>query len=100
MRLPLYYNWRNLLARKLSTSLTFAIVAVVVFVLALLLSFVAGIRAALVATGSPQNLIVLKSGATAEATSLLTYEEAARLPLDDDSPIVAEVASHPSHPDK
>ena len=79
MRLPLYYNWRNLLARKLSTCLTFAIVAVVVFVLALLLSFVAGIRAALVATGSPQNLIVLKSGATAEATSLLTYEEAARL---------------------
>jgi cytochrome c oxidase cbb3-type subunit 4 len=28
------------------------------------------------------------------------YEEAARLPLDDDSPIVADVASHPSHPDK
>ena len=51
MALPLYYNWRNLLARKLSTALTFVVVAVVVFVLALLLSFAAGIRASLVATG-------------------------------------------------
>jgi cytochrome c oxidase cbb3-type subunit IV len=28
------------------------------------------------------------------------YEEAARLPLDDDSPFVPDAASHPSHPDK
>ena len=28
------------------------------------------------------------------------YEEAARLPLDDDSQFVAEGTSHPSHPDK
>ena len=28
------------------------------------------------------------------------YEEAARLPLDDDSPYVAEGTGHPSHPDK
>ena len=28
------------------------------------------------------------------------YEEAARLPLDDDSPYVTEGTGHPSHPDK
>lgn len=28
------------------------------------------------------------------------YEEAARLPLDDDSPVISEGGGHPSHPDK
>jgi ABC-type lipoprotein release transport system permease subunit len=77
--LPLYYNWRNLLARKLSTALTFTVVAVVVFVLALLLSFAAGIQASLVASGRPDNVIVLKPGATAESTSIIRPEEMARL---------------------
>jgi putative ABC transport system permease protein len=77
--LPLYYNWRNVLARKLSTALTFVVVAVVVFVLALLLSFAAGIRASLAVSGRPDNLIVLKPGATAESTSILRPEEISRL---------------------
>ncbi len=79
MALPLYYNWRNLLRRKFSTVLTFVVVAVVVLVLAVLLSFALGIRASLAATGSPNNLIVLKPGATAESTSLLMPAEVARL---------------------
>jgi putative ABC transport system permease protein len=73
------YNWRNLRVRKLSTSLTFAIVAVVVAVLAVLLSFSEGIRASMKATGSPGNVIVLQNGATAESTSIITPEEAARV---------------------
>jgi ABC-type lipoprotein release transport system permease subunit len=77
--LPLSYNWANVVGRKLSTGLTFLVVAVVVFVLALLLSFAAGIRASLVATGSPENVIVLKPGATAESTSILDTDEVARL---------------------
>jgi len=28
------------------------------------------------------------------------YEEAAQLPLDDDSPLIPESSGHPSHPDK
>ncbi|MCG3127976.1 MAG: hypothetical protein CHACPFDD_02849 [Phycisphaerae bacterium] len=79
MILPLSYNWRNLFVRKLSTGLTFIVVAVIVLVLAVLLSFAAGIRASLVATGSPLNLIVLKPGATAESTSILQPEEIARV---------------------
>src|SRR5690554_3851597 len=79
MPLPLSYNWRNLFVRKLSTGLTFTLVAVVVFVLAVLLSFSEGIRASLVASGSPRNLIVLKPGSTSESTSIITPEETHRL---------------------
>jgi len=79
MPLPLYYNYRNLLRRRLSTTLTFLVVAVVVLVLSVLLSFAAGIRASLSATGSSGNLMVLKPGATAESTSLIQPEEAGRL---------------------
>jgi ABC-type lipoprotein release transport system permease subunit len=73
--LPLYYNWRNLAARKVSTGLTFVVVSVVVFVLALLLSFAAGIRASLVASGAAHNVVVLKPGATAESLSILWPDE-------------------------
>jgi len=79
MPLPLSYNWRNLFARKLSTGLTFVVVATVVFVLAVLLSFAAGIKASLVATGSPSNIIVLTPGATAESTSILRPDEVNRI---------------------
>jgi putative ABC transport system permease protein len=77
--LPLSYNWRNLFVRKLSTALTFVVVAAIVLVLAILLSFAAGIRASLAASGSPQNVIVIKPGATSESTSVILPEEAARI---------------------
>ncbi|GMV96739.1 MAG: ABC transporter permease [Phycisphaerae bacterium] len=79
MPLPLTYNWRNLFVRKLSTSLTFVMVAMVVFVLAVLLAFSEGIRASLAATGSPDNVIVLNPGSTAESTSIIVPEDAHRL---------------------
>ena len=79
MALPLYYNWRNLLRRKLSTSLTFVVVAAVVLVLSVLLSFAAGIRESLDASGSPRNVLVLKPGATAESTSMILPDEVGRL---------------------
>ncbi|MCO6436425.1 MAG: FtsX-like permease family protein [Phycisphaerae bacterium] len=80
MALPLSYNWRNLLVRKLSTTLTFVVVAVIVFVLAVLLSFAAGIQASLAITGSNRNVLVLAKGATSESTSIILPAEAARLP--------------------
>ncbi len=79
MALPLYYNWRNLFVRKLSTSLTFAVVATLVLVLCVLLSFAAGIRASLAVSGWPQNVLVLKPGATAESTSIITPDEKGRV---------------------
>lgn len=79
MALPLYYNWRNLFVRKLSNGLTFAVVAVLVLILCVLLSFAAGIRASLSASGAPDNVLVLKPGATAESTSIIVPEEYTRL---------------------
>lgn len=79
MPLPLTYNWRNLFVRKLSTGLTFVLVAMVVFVLAVLLAFSEGIRASLAATGSPENVIVLNPGSTAESTSIIIPSDANRL---------------------
>lgn len=79
MALPLYYNWRNLRRRRLSVTLTFFLVSVVVFVLSALLSFAAGIGASMAATGSSHNVIVLKPGSTAESTSILLPGEAARI---------------------
>lgn len=79
MALPLAYNWRNLFVRKFSTGLTFTIVAVVVCVLSVLLSFAAGIQASLSASGSPSNVLVLRPGATAESTSIIRPEESSRL---------------------
>lgn len=79
MVLPLSYNWRNIFVRKLSTALTVAVVAVVVFVLAVLLSFAAGIRAALASGAARNNVLVLAKGATAESTSIILSDEAGRL---------------------
>ncbi len=79
MRLPLYYTWHSLLRQKLNSLLTFVVVTIVVFVLCVLLSFAAGIRASLAATGSAANLLVLKPGSKAESTSLIMPEESARL---------------------
>lgn len=79
MRLPFIYSVRNLAVRKLSSTLTFLVIAVVVFVLAVLLSFAAGIRVSLAATGSPRNVIALAAGATAESTSVIFPDQVARL---------------------
>lgn len=65
--------------RKLSTLLTFSVIAIVIFVLSVLLSFAAGIQASLVATGSPQNILVLARGATSESTSLIFSDQVANL---------------------
>ncbi|MBI4719216.1 MAG: ABC transporter permease [Planctomycetes bacterium] len=79
MILPLTYNFRNLLVRKLSTVLTLTVVSVLVLVLTVLLSFAAGMHGSLAASGSGRNVIVLTPGATAESTSLLTPEEVGRV---------------------
>ena len=79
MALPLYYNWRNLLRRRMSTGLTFVVVTTVVFVLSVLLSFAAGIRESLAASGSARNVLVLKPGATSESTSMILQDEVGRL---------------------
>lgn len=55
------------------------VVGAVVFVLTSLLSFAAGIRASLAASGHPRNLVVLAPGATAESMSIILPDQGNRL---------------------
>ena len=75
--LPLNYVARNLRVRRVTTALTAAGMALVVYVFATVLMMTEGIRSTLVATGSPDNVIVLRKGAGAEINSAITREQAA-----------------------
>jgi len=69
MAIPLKYNFRNLLVRKMTTLATAGGIALVVVVTILLLSLVAGLKRMLVATGSVNNLVVTRKGATNDGSS-------------------------------
>src|SRR2546422_350297 len=72
--IPLKYNLRNLLMRKTTTLATAGGIALVVVVTILLLSLVAGLKRMLVATGSPNNLVVMRKGSTNDGSSSVTRE--------------------------
>lgn len=74
MRIPLAYNLRNLAARKVSTSLTALGIAAVAWVFIFTLALAGGFESALRSAGSPDNAIVIRSGSTAELTSILARE--------------------------
>src|SRR2546429_8408838 len=69
MRIPFSYIWRSLWARRLTTALTVGGVALVVFVFAGVLMLARGLEAALIETGSPDNVIVLRRSATSQPSS-------------------------------
>jgi len=75
--LPLAYVARNLWVRRVTTLLTAVGMALVVYVFATVLMMSEGIRATLVATGQPDNLIVLRRGAGAEINSGIDRTQAA-----------------------
>lgn len=75
--LPLSYIARNLWVRRVTTALTAGGMALVVYVFATVLMMSEGIKATLVATGQPDNVIVLRKGAGAEINSGVSREQAA-----------------------
>ncbi|MCK6600609.1 MAG: ABC transporter permease [Bacteroidetes bacterium] len=75
MKIPLSYNWRNLLARRLTTGLTVTGISLVVFVFAAVLMLAQGIEDTLVATGSEDNVILIREGSQSELMSSLTREQ-------------------------
>jgi len=75
--IPLAYIARNLWVRRVTTLLTAGGMALVVFVYATVLMMSEGIRATLVATGQPDNLLLLRKGAGAEINSGITRAQAA-----------------------
>jgi len=77
--IPLHYIARNLWVRRVTTALTAAGMALVVYVFATVLMMTEGIRATLVATGQADNVLVLRKGAGAEINSGIARAQAAIL---------------------
>ena len=77
MGIPLRYIVRNLRTRKLTTILTSAGMALVVFVFAAVQMLDTGLRATLVATGQPDNILVTRRGAGTEISSAVERTQAA-----------------------
>ena len=75
--IPVSYIWRNLWARKLTTILTAGGMALVVYVFATVLMLSAGLRETLIATGQPDNVLVIRRGAQTEVQSGIDRDSAA-----------------------
>lgn len=75
MKIPLTYNIRNLWTRRLTTSLTVAGIALVVFVFAAVLMLAQGVEDTMVATGSNDNVIILRKGSTSELLSAVSRDQ-------------------------
>jgi len=69
MAIPISYSFRNLWTRRLTTVLTAAGMALVVFVFAATLMLAEGLRKTLVDTGSYDNVVVIRKSANAEVQS-------------------------------
>lgn len=69
MGIPYYYSLRNLWTRRLTTCLTAAGMAMVVYVFAATLMLAEGLRKTLVETGSHDNVVVIRKAAGSEVQS-------------------------------
>jgi len=74
MKIPFVYNLRSIGQRPVSTAMTALGVSLVVAVFVAMLALANGFRAALVKTGSPGNVIVLRRGAASEMESGISRE--------------------------
>ncbi len=76
MKIPIIYNLRSLRQRPASTLTTALGMALVVAVFIAMNALANGFRAALITTGSPENVIVLRKGAQQEMNSVLDRQSA------------------------
>ena len=95
MAIPFVYNVRSVLKRWSSAVVAVLGVAGTVGVFVAMLSLAQGFRATLVASGSPQNAVVLRAGADSEMVSAVTLEDlrtigdAAGVARDDRGPLAS-----------
>ena len=75
MGIPLKYNLRNLVVRKVSTAMTVLGIALVVTVFLLVMSLAEGVRKTLSTTVSPLNIIVLRVGAQSDVQSYVSRDQ-------------------------
>jgi ABC-type lipoprotein release transport system permease subunit len=76
---PLAYNVRNLLVRRWTNAFSAGGIALVVAATMLLAALVGGLQHMLVATGEPDNLVVMRKGATNDGSSQIPREAARAL---------------------
>lgn len=84
------YNLRSMLVRKGTAIMTAMGIAMVVAVFVMTLSIAQGFRTTLVASGSPQNAIIMRKSATSETVSAVLKSE---LPLIESFPQIARDAN-------
>ena len=75
MAIPLKYNVRSLLVRRVSTAMTAGGIALVVAVFVIVMAMVTGIGATITDAGAPDNMVVVRRGATTETYSLMTLDQ-------------------------
>ena len=75
MAIPLTYTLHSLRARWMSTIVAVLGIAGTVGVFVAMLALASGFRATLVASGSPQNALIRRAGATSEMDSLVQLEQ-------------------------
>jgi putative ABC transport system permease protein len=76
MAVPLSYNIRNLLVRRWTSAFTAGGIALVVAATMLLAALVGGLQQILVSAGEPDNLVVLRKGATSDGSSQVPRDAA------------------------
>ncbi len=79
MKIPLIYNVRSVLHRPVTSLATALGIALVVVTFVGMLALSNGFRAALISTGRPENVLLLRKGADAEISSGISREQAAIL---------------------
>ncbi|HEX9303546.1 MAG TPA: FtsX-like permease family protein [Thermoanaerobaculia bacterium] len=76
MAIPLKYNLRNLLVRKVSTAMTVFVICLVVTVFLFVLSLWSGVTRTLSTNASDRNVVTMRVGAQAEMQSVVTRDSA------------------------
>jgi putative ABC transport system permease protein len=76
MAIPLKYNSRNLLVRKVSTGMTVLVISLVVAVFLSVLSLAQGVTRTLSVTSSTRNVLTMRIGSQAEMQSVITRDQA------------------------
>jgi ABC-type antimicrobial peptide transport system permease subunit len=71
MKIPFKYTLKNFSSRKLTTAITLVGISLVVFVFAAVLMMAYGIQKTLIATGSQDNVMVIRKAANGEISSLI-----------------------------
>jgi putative ABC transport system permease protein len=74
LAIPLKYNLRNLVVRRVNSLMTVFTIALVVAVFLALMSLANGLNTALVSSGAPSNAIVMRESAQSEVQSIVTKE--------------------------